>query len=112
MASTHDLATAALTWRHVGPFRGGRVVAVAGHPTEQATFYMGSTGGGVWRTTDGGTYSVLQRNVAGRNEQVPLPCLSATVLSPPDIPAKRCIGKNLRWLLRARLGGGAGGRGE
>ncbi len=56
MASTHDLATAALTWRHVGPFRGGRVVAVAGHPTEQATFYMGSTGGGVWRTTDGGTY--------------------------------------------------------
>jgi photosystem II stability/assembly factor-like uncharacterized protein len=56
MVSAHDLATAALTWRHVGPFRGGRVVAVAGHPTEQATFYMGTTGGGIWRTTDGGTY--------------------------------------------------------
>jgi photosystem II stability/assembly factor-like uncharacterized protein len=45
-----------LAWRHVGPFRGGRVIAVAGHPTEQATFYMGTTGGGVWKTEDGGTY--------------------------------------------------------
>ncbi len=43
-------------WRPVGPFRGGRVIAVAGHPTEMATFYMGSTGGGVWKTEDGGTY--------------------------------------------------------
>jgi photosystem II stability/assembly factor-like uncharacterized protein len=56
MASTHDPIPTGPTWRHVGPFRGGRVVAVAGHPTEQATFYMGSTGGGIWRTTDGGTY--------------------------------------------------------
>jgi photosystem II stability/assembly factor-like uncharacterized protein len=46
----------ALEWRSIGPFRGGRVVAVAGHPTEMATFYMGSTGGGVWKTEDGGTY--------------------------------------------------------
>jgi photosystem II stability/assembly factor-like uncharacterized protein len=56
MVSAEDPATTALIWRHVGPFRGGRVVAVVGHPTERATFYMGSTGGGVWRTTDGGTY--------------------------------------------------------
>ncbi|HEY8598327.1 MAG TPA: glycosyl hydrolase [Thermomicrobiales bacterium] len=49
-------ALQALRWRHVGPFRGGRVIAVAGHPTEPATFYMGSTGGGVWKTEDGGTY--------------------------------------------------------
>ncbi len=46
----------ALEWRLVGPFRGGRVVAVAGHPTDPQTFYFGSTGGGVWRTTDGGLY--------------------------------------------------------
>jgi photosystem II stability/assembly factor-like uncharacterized protein len=46
----------ALEWRSIGPFRGGRVVAVAGHPTELATFYMGSTGGGIWKTDDGGTY--------------------------------------------------------
>ena len=45
-----------LEWRLVGPHRGGRVVAVAGHPTENATFYFGACAGGVWKTTDGGTY--------------------------------------------------------
>lgn len=43
-----------LKWRLVGPFRGGRCVAVAGHPTEKQTFYMGTTGGGVWKTDNGG----------------------------------------------------------
>lgn len=43
-----------LKWRLVGPFRGGRCVAVAGHPTDTQTFYMGTTGGGVWCTRDGG----------------------------------------------------------
>ena len=37
-----------LRWRNIGPHRGGRVVAVAGHPTEQATFYFGACAGGVW----------------------------------------------------------------
>ncbi len=45
-----------LEWRLVGPHRGGRVVAVAGHPTDAATFYFGACAGGVWKTTDGGTY--------------------------------------------------------
>jgi photosystem II stability/assembly factor-like uncharacterized protein len=44
----------ALSFRLIGPFRAGRVVAVAGHPTDQATFYFGSTGGGVWRSNDVG----------------------------------------------------------
>src|SRR5688500_2064656 len=44
-----------LQWRLVGPFRGGRCVAVAGHPNDMQTHYMGTTGGGVWKTTDGGT---------------------------------------------------------
>lgn len=44
----------ALQYRLIGPFRAGRVVAVAGHPTEAQTFYFGSTGGGVWKTEDGG----------------------------------------------------------
>ena len=44
----------ALTWRNVGPWRGGRVTAVAGHPAQPHTFYMGATGGGVWRTQDAG----------------------------------------------------------
>jgi photosystem II stability/assembly factor-like uncharacterized protein len=43
-----------LSWRLIGPYRGGRVVAVAGHPRERSTFYFGSTGGGVWGTTDAG----------------------------------------------------------
>jgi photosystem II stability/assembly factor-like uncharacterized protein len=45
-----------LQWRLVGPHRGGRVVAVAGHPTDPMTFYFGACAGGVWKTTDGGTY--------------------------------------------------------
>ena len=44
----------ALQWRLVGPFRGGRVTAVAGHPAQPDTFWMGATGGGVWRTDDAG----------------------------------------------------------
>ncbi len=43
-----------LAWRCIGPHRGGRVVAVAGHPTEPGTFYFGSCAGGVWKTTSGG----------------------------------------------------------
>jgi photosystem II stability/assembly factor-like uncharacterized protein len=43
-----------LSWRLVGPHRGGRVVAVAGHPRERHTFYFGSSGGGIWCTTDAG----------------------------------------------------------
>ncbi len=45
-----------LKWRCIGPPRGGRVAAVAGHPTESMVFYFGACGGGVWKTTDGGTY--------------------------------------------------------
>lgn len=44
----------ALRFRNIGPFRGGRVTAVAGIAERPFTFYMGSTGGGVWRTTTGG----------------------------------------------------------
>jgi hypothetical protein len=43
----------ALEWRLIGPFRGGRVVAVAADPEDEQVFYSGSTGG-VWKTTDGG----------------------------------------------------------
>ena len=46
----------ALEWRCIGPPRGGRVVAVAGDPVDQGTFYFGACAGGVWKTYDGGTY--------------------------------------------------------
>ncbi|HET8632275.1 MAG TPA: glycosyl hydrolase [Thermomicrobiales bacterium] len=43
-----------LEWRCIGPHRGGRVVAVAGHPTERGTFFFGACAGGIWKTTSGG----------------------------------------------------------
>ncbi|MBW3589176.1 MAG: glycosyl hydrolase [Actinobacteria bacterium] len=45
-----------LKWRNIGPPRGGRVVAVAGHPVDPMAFYFGACAGGVWKTTDGGAY--------------------------------------------------------
>ncbi|MGH9430500.1 MAG: hypothetical protein ACRD3T_03055 [Terriglobia bacterium] len=44
----------AMRWRLIGPFRAGRVTAVAGIPGKPAIYYMGTPGGGVWKTTDGG----------------------------------------------------------
>jgi photosystem II stability/assembly factor-like uncharacterized protein len=44
-----------LEFRTIGPFRGGRVTAVCGVRHEPQTFYFGATGGGVWKTTDGGS---------------------------------------------------------
>jgi photosystem II stability/assembly factor-like uncharacterized protein len=43
-----------LTYRNIGPFRGGRSTTVTGIPEDIFTYYMGATGGGVWKTTDGG----------------------------------------------------------
>ena len=45
---------ARLKWRLIGPFRGGRAVAVAGVPGDSTTFYFGSVSGGIWKTTDAG----------------------------------------------------------
>jgi len=44
----------ALRWRLVGPFRGGRVDAVAGDPTKPLVFFMGAVNGGVWKTANAG----------------------------------------------------------
>src|SRR5258708_25122623 len=44
----------ALKWRMIGPFRGGRVNGVTGVPGQPYAFYMGSVGGGVWKTTNAG----------------------------------------------------------
>lgn len=50
-----------LSWRSIGPSRGGRVIAVAGDPLRKQVFYFGGVGGGVWKTEDGG---VTWRNVS------------------------------------------------
>src|SRR4051812_23376235 len=44
----------ALRWRSLGPSRGGRSIAVAGSIARPNEYYMGATGGGLWKTTDGG----------------------------------------------------------
>jgi len=51
----HDsLLLGPLAWREIGPFRGGRSVAVAGSAARPLEYWMGTTGGGVFKTTDGG----------------------------------------------------------
>ncbi|QHN05351.1 hypothetical protein FTO74_05490 [Granulicella sp. WH15] len=54
-AQTYDPKLwSSLQYRNVGPIRGGRVTAVTGVESQPYTFYMGSTGGGIWKTTDAG----------------------------------------------------------
>ena len=43
-----------LKYRNIGPFRGGRAVAVAGVTSQPFTYFFGATGGGIWKTTDSG----------------------------------------------------------
>lgn len=45
-----------LKYRHVGPFKGGRSVATSGIVSNPLTYYMGSTGGGLWKTKDAGQH--------------------------------------------------------
>jgi photosystem II stability/assembly factor-like uncharacterized protein len=55
VAQVYDsTAFAGLRWREIGPFRGGRSVAVAGSAARPMEYYFGTTGGGVFKTTDGG----------------------------------------------------------
>ena len=54
-APTVAVPTTGLTWRNIGPFRAGRVAAVAGAIGQPGVFYIGLPFGGVWKTTSGGT---------------------------------------------------------
>src|SRR5262244_472125 len=53
-ATSGDNPLKVLQWRQIGPFRGGRSTAVAGVASQPMVFYFGGTGGGVWKTSDGG----------------------------------------------------------
>jgi photosystem II stability/assembly factor-like uncharacterized protein len=71
-----------LTWRLIGPFRGGRVLAVSGVVGDQHThtYYFGATGGGVWKTTDGGlTWRPLTDKVKDMS-----PSIGAIAVAPSD----------------------------
>ena len=56
-----------MKWREIGPMRAGRTRALAGVPSEPATFYLGAVNGGVWKTTDAGAtwHSVWNKEGSG-----------------------------------------------
>jgi photosystem II stability/assembly factor-like uncharacterized protein len=68
-----------LKYRMAGPERGGRVTAVTGVPTQPNTYYMGSTGGGIWKTTDAGHSWV---NIS--DGQIPLGSIGAVEVAASD----------------------------
>lgn len=68
-----------MKYRMIGPERGGRVTTVTGVPSQPYTFYMGSTGGGVWKTTDAGhTWSNIS------DAFIPLGSMGAVEVAPSD----------------------------
>jgi photosystem II stability/assembly factor-like uncharacterized protein len=68
-----------MRYRMVGPMRGGRVTAITGIPNQPRTFYMGSTGGGVWKTTDAGA---TWANVS--DGQIPVGSMGAIEVAPSN----------------------------
>ncbi|HEY2016986.1 MAG TPA: glycoside hydrolase [Bryobacteraceae bacterium] len=70
---------AGLQWRDVGPLRGGRTFAVAGHASQPDTFYFGSAGGGVWKTDNAGhTWYPIS------DEGIPIGSIGAIAVAPSN----------------------------
>ncbi len=67
-----------IQWRQVGPFRGGRALAVEGVPGDPSTFYFGAVAGGVWKTTDGGA------NWAPLFDKESISSIGAVAVAPSD----------------------------
>jgi photosystem II stability/assembly factor-like uncharacterized protein len=105
-AADSDIQLNSLSYRLVGPYRGGRVTAISGVPGDPMTYYMGSTGGGVWKTTDAG---VTWRNVSDAVRMLE-PTTEAEIMGEVD-PALAELGlvrepvgglpDNVRWERRA-----------
>jgi len=71
-----------LEWRDVGPMRGGRTYAVAGNAAQPDTFYMGSVGGGVWKTENSGRtwFPIADDPATG----IPIGSIGAIAVAPSD----------------------------
>ncbi len=71
-----------LQWRDVGPMRGGRTYAVAGNASQPDTFYMGSVGGGVWKTENSGRtwFPIADDPATG----IPIGSIGAIAVAPSD----------------------------
>ncbi len=70
-----------LRWRLVGPFVGGRVVAVAGVPGRPDLFYMGATGGGIWQSTN---YGLSWINISDRTLKSASASIGALAVAPSN----------------------------
>jgi len=80
LAASYDPSLySALRYRAIGPLRGGRVTAVTGVASNPQLYYMGSTGGGIWKTTDAGHSWV---NIS--DGQLPVGSMGAIEVSPSD----------------------------
>ena len=75
----YDPALRGLRWRLVGPFRGGRAVAVAGDPVKPLVFYFGAVDGGVWKTESAGA---TWRNVTDGTSDIA--SVGAIAIAPSD----------------------------
>ena len=75
-----------MRWREIGPMRAGRTRALAGVPSEPATFYFGAVNGGVWKTTDAGAtwHSIWNKQPTGSIGAI------AVSLSSPDVVYVGC----------------------
>jgi photosystem II stability/assembly factor-like uncharacterized protein len=67
-----------MRWRQIGPFRGGRALAVEGVMGEPDTYYFGAVAGGVWKTTDGGA------NWIPLFDKQPISSIGAITVAPSD----------------------------
>src|SRR5213078_2066226 len=67
-----------MRWRQVGPFRGGRALAIEGVVGEPETYYFGAVAGGVWKTTDGGA------NWTPLFDKAPISSIGALAVAPSD----------------------------
>jgi photosystem II stability/assembly factor-like uncharacterized protein len=71
----------ALKWRSVGPYIGGRVVALTGVPGNPDLFYMGTVGGGIWKSTN---YGVTWQNISDGTLPSSSPSVGAIAVAPSD----------------------------
>ena len=67
-----------MQWRQIGPFRGGRALAIEGVPGEPDTYYFGAVAGGVWKTIDGGA------NWNPLFDKQPISSIGAIAVAPSD----------------------------
>jgi len=80
-AATSQGPEAKLKWRSVGPYIGGRVVAVTGVPGERNLFYMGAVDGGMWKSTD---YGVTWSNITDHTLPGSSDSIGAIAVAPSD----------------------------